>query len=283
MTTIVSWNIQNGLGFDEELSLKRISDTVRDICTPDVICFQEVSNNVLLPDGSFSDQVLELTKEFKEHIPFFGAAMDVFYPDQNRRGQYGNMILSRYPLSSLFCHSLPQPSDGIKKQMPRQMTEVTIRAPSAPIRIMTTHLEFHSQVQRLAQSKRIMEIESDICKQIIAPPAFTETGPYARFDRSLNSILCGDFNFLPNSEEYNIIVNPMDGQIAFNDVWKIVNSDQPHAPTCGIFDAKQWPEGPHCRDYFFVSDELKDCIEDMFVETKTSASDHQPLVLNLEL
>ena len=283
MTTIISWNIQNGLGVDDELSLTRIADTIKDICDPDIICLQEVSRNVLLPDGSFTDQVYELADKFQGYEPIFGAAMDVFYPDQNRRGQYGNMVLSRYPVSSVFHHALPQPSDGLKKQMPRQMTEVTVETPSGAIRVMTTHLEFHSQVQRLAQSQRILDIGFEIEMLEKTPPAFTDTGPYAQYERSSKSVLCGDFNFLPNSEEYNIILDKANGQKGLKDAWQIVNSDQAYAPTCGIFDTKQWPEGPHCRDFFFVSGGLANSIRCMNVNTETNASDHQPLILEMNI
>jgi endonuclease/exonuclease/phosphatase family metal-dependent hydrolase len=282
MTTILSWNIQNGLGVDGALSLKRIAYAIKDICDPDVICLQEVSVNMLLPDGSFDDQVSALVHEFKGYTPFFGIAMDTWNPEQSGRGQYGNLILSRYPVRSAFAHPLPQPADGAKKQMPRQMTEVTVDAPSGPLRVMTTHLEFHSQIQRLAQSKRMMAIDTDVRLLEQEPPLFVSDSPYGRFERASKSVLCGDFNFLAESEEYNAITQMNKTESGFHDAWLIANPDQPYAPTCGIFDEKQWPEGPHCRDFMFVSDELTNGIERMFVDTTTNASDHQPLLIELK-
>ena len=283
MTSFISWNIQNGLGVDGQLSIKRISDTVREMCDPDVICLQEVSINVMLPDGSYSDQVSQLANEFAGYEPVFGVAMDVAYPDQNKRGQYGNLILSRLPVKSVFNHPLPQPVDGSKKQMPRQLTEITVDAPSGPLRIMTTHLEFHSELQRLNQVQRIMDIETEITSQKTDPPMFVDKGPYARFDRPSQSVLCGDFNFLLNSEEYKILTSAADGRTGLYDAWMIANPGHPHDPTCGVFDENQWPQGPHCRDFVFVSDELTDAIGSMIVNTETNASDHQPVVLDLNL
>ena len=54
-----------------------------------------------------------------------------------------------------------------------------------------------------------------------------------------------------------------------------------HIITCGIFDKKQWPEGSHCRDFGFISSNLKNNFDNIEVNQKIDASDHQPVVLNL--
>ena len=77
------------------------------------------------------------------------------------------------------------------------------------------------------------------------------------------------------------VVNPSNGRAGLKDAWTTAKPNQVHAPTCGIYDHEQWAEGPHCRDFFFVCEELADCIEDIFVDTETRASDHQPIVLTL--
>ena len=283
MTIILSWNIQNGLGVDGILSLSRIADEIRELNDPDIICLQEVSINTQLPDESFSDQVAELTAKFPDHTPIFGPAMDVWRADQSGRGQYGNLILTRYPVKSVFNHSLPQPADGLKKQMPRQMIEITVQAPTGALRVMTTHLEYHSKVQRLAQSQRVMEISQDIMLLDQDPPRFTDNGPYALFERASRCVLCGDFNFTIGSDEYKTITEPKDASHSLNDVWPIGNAGIPYAPTCGIHDNIQWPEGPHCRDFMFVSKDMTTLIDSMYVDTKTNASDHQPLVIKLNI
>jgi endonuclease/exonuclease/phosphatase family metal-dependent hydrolase len=282
MTKIVSWNIQNGLGVDGKLSISRTAETIRDLADADIICLQEVSKNILLPDGSFTDQVSELSEQFSEYVPLFGVALDVHYFNQNQRGQYGNLILSRYAPKSIFYHPLPQPADGAKKQMPRQMTEVTLEGPSGHLRVMTTHLEFHSHRQRLDQLKRIMDIEFDVYNLKQNSPTFSEAGPYAQFERSQRTVLCGDFNFLSTSEEYNLVVNPSNGKIGLKDAWTTAKPDEVHAPTCGVYDHKQWEEGAHCRDFFFVCEKLAERVEDISVDTETRASDHQPIVLTLD-
>jgi endonuclease/exonuclease/phosphatase family metal-dependent hydrolase len=283
MTTIISWNIQNGIGVDGNLSIGRIADTIKNICDPDIICLQEVSRNFILPDRTTADQVSELSQMFDGYTPVFGIAIDLIGPDRICRSQYGNLILSRYPILSVFCHPLPQPADGSIKQMPRQMIEITVQTPSQSLRIMTTHLEFHSRAQRLAQAQRIMTLQSEIAALKIQTPAYTDDGPYARFERTSSSIICGDFNFLADSPEYNIFTNNDTNESSIHDAWMLANPIQPHAPTCGIFDQQQWPMGPHCRDFMFISRDLIPSVMEMFVDTNTAASDHQPLVINLDV
>jgi endonuclease/exonuclease/phosphatase family metal-dependent hydrolase len=72
-----------------------------------------------------------------------------------------------------------------------------------------------------------------------------------------------------------------DGTPDFRDAWTVAHPGQPHAPTCGIGDAAQWPAGPHCRDFIFVTEDLAPRVRGVAVDTKTTASDHQPIHLAL--
>ena len=65
------------------------------------------------------------------------------------------------------------------------------------------------------------------------------------------------------------------------DAWRVCKGTELHAPTTGVFDAAQWPEGPHCRDYVFVSGELIRNVQGIRVDLETDASDHQPVRLIL--
>jgi exonuclease III len=67
------------------------------------------------------------------------------------------------------------------------------------------------------------------------------------------------------------------------DAWNTVHPDASRVPTCGVFDNNQWEKGPHCRDYFFLSKNLSQRIQEVSVNIKTDASDHQPIRLILEV
>jgi endonuclease/exonuclease/phosphatase family metal-dependent hydrolase len=279
---LISWNIQNGLGVDGVLSLDRIAEVIVSMGEADVICLQEVSVNMLLADGSTTDQVKRLTELFDGFKAFFGVAVDMLDPYSGGRAQYGNLVFSRYPVQSVFYHSLPQPADGNIKQMPRQMVEVVVETPNRLIRVMTTHLEFHSERQRSAQTKRIMEIQSHVHALENDPPNHQPNGPYGKIQRPSSCILCGDFNFLTNSAEYRLVTEAKSPTNELLDAWMLTNSGEAHPPTCGIHDGKQWPQGPHCRDFMFVTEDLAEQVVQLSVDTDTNASDHQPLRIVLK-
>ena len=281
MITILSWNIQNGEGVDGIISLDRIASTIFNISNPDLICLQEVSRNCKLKDGTQPDQLMQLSNIFRGYVPFFGPAYDVLRSGESQREQFGNIILSKLPVMSNFNHILPQPVDSSFRHMPRQVTEVTVKTPFFPICVMTTHLEYGSQAQRYAQVERILNIKDDIDQLSLNPAIVQEPGPYAKLERSNKLILCGDFNFEIDSKEYDLLIIKNQNHEALIDAWSHLNPNTEHAPTCGIFDKKQWPEGDHCRDYAFVSSNLKNNIDSIMVNEETDASDHQPFVVSI--
>jgi endonuclease/exonuclease/phosphatase family metal-dependent hydrolase len=144
---------------------------------------------------------------------------------------------------------------------------------------MTTHLEFHSEFQRCEQVRRIVSINQEINNLVTMPPLFDNNGSYRKFERSDRVILCGDFNFNPGSVEYNLLTSNEINSNFFLDAWKQLNPNSSHSPTCGIFDKKQWPEGPHCRDFGFISSNLERSLNSIEVNENIDASDHQPVIL----
>ena len=74
------------------------------------------------------------------------------------------------------------------------------------------------------------------------------------------------------------------GAVPLADAWTACHDSRPHEPTCGLFDRRQWPEGAHCRDYyyfFFITADLASRVETVTVALDTNASDHQPVRLVL--
>ncbi len=284
MTTILTWNIQCGLGCDGVHDLKRISEHIKNTGDPDVICLQEISRFMAELDADRGEDQMEiLAGFFPGYECFFGAALNQSGGQTPDRRQFGNLILSRLPVLQVFFHPLPQPHDAGVKHMARQLSEVVVACTSGPLRILTTHLEYHSSLQRAAQVNAIRDLHSQVCDNIRWPGLNPGNGPYNLIARPETSVICGDFNFTPESSEYKQLLAGFRHEIPpLKDVWQIINGDKAHAPTCGIFDKRQWPEGPHARDFFFISDDLCPKIKDISVHTKTNASDHQPILLELK-
>lgn len=283
MTTVLTWNIQCGLGVDGRVDLVRIADVIRTMADADVICLQEVSRfNPELDNGEGVDQVAALAALFPEYKPQFGPAIDRLGAHPDERRQFGNMILSRLPVLQVFNHQLPQPAPETEcKHMPRQALEAVVQSAAGPLRMMTTHLEYHSEVQRLAQARRLHDVQSEIAENQGYAAFAPAEGPYSATPRPLDAVLCGDFNSAPDDEVYRSLTKSAPLDAGFVDAWRVAHDDRSHAPTCGIFDRRQWPQGPHCRDFFFVAGAPARNVQDIQVNEATDASDHQPLMLLL--
>ena len=53
--------------------------------------------------------------------------------------------------------------------------------------------------------------------------------------------------------------------------------------TVGLYDVAQWQGRQHCFDFMFVSQDLAPFVRRMEVDLLTQASDHQPLLLDIDL
>jgi endonuclease/exonuclease/phosphatase family metal-dependent hydrolase len=71
VTSILTWNIQCGLGCDGVTDLARIARTAKARGEADVICFQEVARNDAAIAGG-ADQAAELHALFPGYQAFFG-------------------------------------------------------------------------------------------------------------------------------------------------------------------------------------------------------------------
>ena len=234
---IASWNIQNGKGVDNVVSLERIADVTKELCDPDVICLQEVSRNLPLPGTDDApDQIAQISDLFPGFEAIFGVAVEAAMDGMRPRWQFGNVTLTRLPILSVFHHPLPQPAEPGIKHMPRQAIEVTVRTPRGAVRIINTHLEFHSARQRSAQIDRLREIHDEAAANVASPPAYDRTGPYQVVDRPVDCVMCGDFNMGTDFPEFVAMTAPRrPSNNKLLDAWPIVHGNVAHDPTCGIF------------------------------------------------
>lgn len=279
---ILTWNIQSGLGVDGRVDLGRIENVVREMRTPDVICFQEIARNMpVFGPEVLGDQVAELQERFSEYDVFFGPVFDA-NGENAARQQFGNLMMSRIPVHACRHHLLPRPAASGVHHMPRQATELLVEADGEFFRIVGTHLEYFVTLHRAAQVERLICLHRESCENARKPSLAMDSGPYSGVAGTCQAVFCGDFNFRPEDLEYEALTCKRDDYTpALMDAWSIVHGGRPHDPTCGIFDHVQWTEGSHCRDFFFVSENLAERVEHIRVQTDTDASDHQPLEMRI--
>jgi endonuclease/exonuclease/phosphatase family metal-dependent hydrolase len=273
VTAILTWNIQCGLGCDGVVDLARIARVAAAMGEADVLCFQEVARNDPQIAGG-ADQVAELQALFPRYVAFFGAALDRQGSGEARR-QFGNLVLSRLPVLQVFRHLLPHPAEPGIKHMQRQAIEVVVETRTGALRIVTTHLEYYSAAHRAAQIERLRALQAEVADNE-ANPAKLAASPYDPVPRPTSLVLCGDLNFLPHEDEYRALFAP-----PLLDAWREARGAEPHPPSTGLYDRRQWPIGGHCRDYFAVTADIARRVAEVAIDTATDASDHQPLRLVL--
>ncbi len=276
---LVTWNIQWGRGADGRVDLSR---TAADLLTidADLICLQEVAVNFpTLAGNDASDQRALIAAAFPRYQAFFATATDL-PAAAGGRSLFGNMLLSRLPVLQVFRHALPWPAEAALPSMQRVCLEAVVEEAVGPLRVMTTHLEYYSQRQRLAQVGALRRIYAEGLAQAMAPAAAKEGNPaFAAFPRGNSALLCGDFNFKPDSPEYRSlrrasrrVTQPL------RDAWVTHYPGRAHAHTVGLHGA-EWPDSPYCCDFVFASANFAPRLIAVEVASRTAASDHQPVIV----
>ncbi|OPH53130.1 hypothetical protein BC351_32150 [Paenibacillus ferrarius] len=142
--TIITFNIHHGEGLDGKVNLERIAELLGQEHA-DVIALQEVDRFRLR--SGFVDQAKALAELLGMQMRF---APSLTYPI----GQYGNAILSRYPIENSSYELLP----GAKET--RSLLTAQLQVGSEHIQVATTHLGL-SEEDRNVQLARISELLAD--------------------------------------------------------------------------------------------------------------------------
>ena len=282
---LITWNVQWCRGVDGRVDPSRIVRVCREMADFDVLCLQEVAVNYSALDGSAGeDQVTAISGVMPAYTPVFGSGLDVSAGDGRRR-YFGNVILSRYPIRRAFRHLLPWPFDPAHTGMQRVALETVLDAPWGPLRVVSTHLEYYSARQRGAQVERLRDLHAEASLRAVRSKDSDESesrGPYAWQPRPPSAVIVGDFNFRPEDPLHARMQEPFSGAVnALRDAWQVAHPGEAHQPTLGVYDKVQWPGDPYASDFIFVTDDLGKRVEDVTVNGKTQASDHQPMLLRM--
>jgi endonuclease/exonuclease/phosphatase family metal-dependent hydrolase len=275
---LVTWNIQCGKGCDGVVDLARIVATAKSLADADVFCFQEVSDGFGGLDGG-TDQSAQLAALLPGHQPVFRPAVEAV-DGEGKSHRFGNMTLSRLPILQIASHLLPWPRASVPRSMRRAALEVTVRAGFGPVRIVNTHLEFHSGAQRDAQIKRLLDLQEEASGDPELAGS-THAEPYGSQTVAPSSVLCGDFNFDASDPEHAMLHAASRRGLNYRDAWMIFRPGRPYSPTFGLSDHAQWPNGADCRDFVFVTQDIAGRVSRIDVDGVTAASDHQPVVVEL--
>jgi endonuclease/exonuclease/phosphatase family metal-dependent hydrolase len=218
---VLSWNLWHRFG-PWEARRPAIAATLARI-DADVIGLQEVWAD---GDGSFA---AELAGQLGFH-QVFGSRLDL------DGVQFGNAVLSRWPITGHEWRPLPAPEG---QEEFRTVLRADIDGPRGPIQLYTTHLNWRFDESHIR------------CDQV---RAICEMVAEGRAARTYPPILCGDFNADPDSDELRMINGrapvPVE-KLVFHDAWEVAgrhemtwSNENPYA----VLDL----EPDRCLDYIFV-------------------------------
>ena len=302
---LVSYNIHFGRGLDQRVDLGRIAETVRDA---DIIGLQEVER--FWKHSGMSDQPDILGRHLKEFYWVYFPAFDVDASEReddgtvlNRRRQLGPMVLSRWPIRSSRLIALPKLGTVDCLNMNTGAVECVVDTPSGPLRVYSAHL-FLSSRERLMQIDRLLEFHRSA-----QASGGAWTGNEALFDPSAarymaeldwsngegppsmpkETIVMGDFNSEPESDEYLRMVGEIDpdfGRVAhldgFADSWTAAD-DRGGDRITWVPEPPGRPPGRGLTlDYCFVSAEMARKVKCAWVDSAAEGSDHRPYWVELD-
>jgi endonuclease/exonuclease/phosphatase family metal-dependent hydrolase len=292
MLSIVTYNIQWGKGRDQAIDLGRIAHTVEGA---DIICLQEVERNWREQD--YPDQAVRLASLLPQHEWVYGPSLDLGGGLGKPRRQCGNMILSRYPISS--TRNLPLPARAVHGHMNDQqaMIEAVIAAGFVAVRIYNVHLNYLSQRQRREQ---IALVKNFIARAPLDGGPITSSGkaiPGPEDDwivlpdgklpsMPASAILLGDFNAGPGSAEYRDIAGEQSaayGRLAEAGSFADVLTLSGLAETEGVTFPGSGTERSQRLDHCFVSLDLVSAVKAAWIDNSAIGSDHQPVWAELDL
>ena len=239
---VMSYNVHGCKGMDGQISTDRIISVIARY-NPDVIALQELDAGRLRSLGV--DQAERIAKKLGMSFQFHAVS-------HKKDEQYGNAILSRYPIVLIKNDVLPKLWNKAFLE-PRGAIWVTIDHQGTKINIINTHLSLWP-MEQLLQIKKLLGLDwlqHPDCK-----------GP---------TILCGDLNTSPKSLVYKAICK------RFKDSQLMLPGRKP---------LKTWFAGYPIRrlDHIFVSPEFH--VRSIPVSRKVldrTASDHLPVIVDLNV
>lgn len=249
---VMSFNIAHGLGMDGEVNLENTARIIEESAA-EIIGLQEL-DRYFTERSSFMDQVEWLSNRLGMYAAY-GANIN-FAPIEAERPkrQYGNAVLSKYPIKYIENHLLTQVSSPLVHDEQRGILETIIDVNGTYVSFFNTHLALKDEELRVS----IDEIFALTSK--------------SRFPK----IVTGDFNAPPTHPEIKRMTQ------RFTDVFAELNQNDTHTYP-SVYDNVETGEEyrPVTRiDYIFTDQNL--AVEGA-AAIATDASDHLPITAQLVL
>jgi len=234
----MTFNIHHGVGMDKKLDLQRIAKVIED-SDADIIGLNEVDKH-FSKRSLYKNQVASLAEQLNlEHA--FSPSLSLRSKNSTTLRQYGNALLSRYPIILNKSHSFNYVPGLIEG---RSLLNATIQIHEQLFQIMVTHLSLNPYLQ--------MKQIDYILNQLHHYPHPT--------------IIMGDWNMKPKSRQWRKITDKV------QDTWHMAGKGLGNTYPSRL---------PRARlDYIFLSSELN-VEKAEVISKHTNASDHLPLLATI--
>jgi glycosyltransferase involved in cell wall biosynthesis/endonuclease/exonuclease/phosphatase family metal-dependent hydrolase len=239
---IMTYNVHGCCGMDHKIYPERIARVIARI-DPDIVALQELDMHRMRSDGIDQPQVIAHILKMKYHF-----APTISLEEQ----QYGNAILSRYPMRIVATYQLPQLPRKTHLE-PRGVIWVECVINGKKLQCMNTHLGLNA-------AERDHHIDTLLSQEWLG-----------KVDAREPVVFAGDFNAAPSSR----LIKKVSG--LYKDVQQEMHNYQAQATWPGHF-----PVGR--IDHIFVSPLIT--ISHVAVprtHLEKNASDHLPLIADIQI
>jgi endonuclease/exonuclease/phosphatase family metal-dependent hydrolase len=139
----MTWNIHGAIGRNRRFDIARVIELIRGH-EPDVLALQEIDSRRSRKDGG-EDPFELIQRELGRHGV---GAKSIVTED----GEYGQMLLSRWPIHDVEIHDISMP-----EREPRRAIRAAVDTPHGPLRVIATHLGL-SWHERNAQVRTLLDL-----------------------------------------------------------------------------------------------------------------------------
>lgn len=252
--TAMSFNIHYGADSDNVFDIERTASVIED-SGAEIIGLQEVDNH-WGGRSDFLDEAEWLADRLDMHV-VYGANLDEPpLPGDVDNRQYGNAILSEYPIISSENHLLTNIEYEERPTEQRGLLEAVVNVRGNHVAFYSTHLDFQREEQRALQVQEIIDITS-----VSKRPA----------------VIVGDLNATPDAAELQPLFS------AFTDTFAALgqNEDYTFGPDLEGLPGSGSVENPSLRiDYILTARGATATSANVI---HTTASDHLPIVAELSI
>lgn len=288
---IVSYNIQYAKGKDGRHDLARIADSVRGA---DLIGLQEVTRGFPGVPAALAEQPERLAELLPEYFWTYAAPVDLDAGSSlvagravSRRVQFGNMLLSRWPIRSTRHLLLPRERSFEHGDAQNGVLEGIVAAPGGDVRLYVTHLNYLRSQQRRAQLDWLLPVLHAVPAQGASITGTSHWVELPQAEVPQDFALLGDFNLAPQHAEYTRIVGEADyfygrqrvGGLLV-DSWVAAGHREDEGLTW-FDESRQFKDGLRL-DYIFITPGLAGRVKRAWIDADNPASDHQPVGVEID-